>query len=325
MADTDTADKQSTKYALKDLWDEFCHSTGIHAVDKIKASSVKPFSIRGLLWVLAICSTTAFLIYNLIDELERYYSYPSVTKVTAKMTHFVEFPAVTICNRCTLNRTRLDVYPEVENYFFNISQELKRNISFSEPTADWFHKPLSLEWWRNVSMEGAKMLVSCSYGDVDFDCMSRFRPVFTTNGLCHSFNYNDPEIVKAWTAGEDANLVLNFNINQKDYTYRTNMAAGIKVLLHNPRLHPDASSTIVMASPGFSTYVALQKEEFLFLPRPYKAFGSQECIDTAKPKFVNPLKYYSPSPTTIASWSVSGSRPSMSVGVSAHQIHGRDA
>ncbi|XP_046544947.1 acid-sensing ion channel 4-A-like [Haliotis rubra] len=210
------------------------------------------------------------------------------------MTSFVEFPAVTICNRCTLNKTRLDVYPEVEKYFFNTSQELIRNLSFSEPTSDLFLKPLSLEWWRNVSMDGDEMFVTCSYGGVDFDCMSRFRPVFTTKGLCHTFNFNDTEIVKAWTAGDDANLVLIFNINQNDYTYRANMAAGIKVLLHNPRLHPDASPTVVMASPGFSTYVALRKEEFMFLPSPYKAFGSGECIDTTNPNFVNPLKYYSP-------------------------------
>ncbi|XP_067661126.1 acid-sensing ion channel 4-A-like [Haliotis asinina] len=294
LPDSATAEKQSTKYGLKDLWDEFCHSTGLHAVSKIKTPSAKPISIRGLMWMLAVCSTTAFLIYNLIDELETYYSYPTVTKVTTQMTSFVEFPAVTICNRCTLNKTRLDAYRGLEDYFFNTSQELNRNFSFPEPTSDLFHKPLSLEWWRNVSMDGDEMLVMCSFGGEDFECMSRFRPVFTTEGLCHTFNFNNSEIVKAWTAGDDANLILIFNIDQDVYTYKANMAAGIKVLLHHPRLHPDASSTVVMASPGFSTYVALQKQEFSFLPSPYKAFGSQECVDTTHPAFVNPLKYYSP-------------------------------
>lgn len=33
----------------------------------------------------------------------------------------------------------------------------------------------------------------------------------------------------------------------------------MQVLLHDPRVHPDASSTVVMSAPGFSTFVAMQK------------------------------------------------------------------
>ncbi|XP_071088517.1 acid-sensing ion channel 1A-like [Haliotis cracherodii] len=296
MTDTTTADarKHAPTYGLKDLWDEFSHSTGIHAVEKIKAPSINPFSVRGLMWTLAICTTTAFLIYNLIEELGNYYSYPIVTKVTSNIKHFIEFPAVTICNRCTLNKTRLDVYPEMEAYFANTSLQRNRNFTFPTPTSDVFQNPLSLEWWRNMSMEGSKMLVQCAFGGDNFDCMTEFRPVFTTQGLCHSYNFNVTEIVKVWTAGDDANLIVTFNIYQDDYTFRANMAAGIKVLLHHPRLHPEADPTVVMASPGFSTYVALQKKEYSFLPGPYMAFDDMECVDTTSTTFVNPLKYYSP-------------------------------
>ncbi|XP_048244171.1 acid-sensing ion channel 1A-like [Haliotis rufescens] len=339
------ADRRTPKYGLKDLWIEFSQSTGLHAVDKIKLPSMSPFSIRGLLWILAMCSTSAFLVYNLVGEIGNYYDYPTVTKVTPKIQNSIEFPAVTICNRCTLNKSRLDVYPDMMNYFFNSSMLRMKIISFSAPTSDVFQEPLSLEWWKNMSMEGSKMLSQCVFqGDI-FDCMTKFRPVFTKEGLCHTFNFNLSEMVKVWTAGEDANLVLSFNINQNDYTFRKNMAAGIKVitsslrqevlthklvpvldlplniganfrmdfrsqcnsvkwavrkscvymqvLLHDPRVHPDASSTVVMAAPGFSTFVAMQKFVYMYQPHPYTAFDDMKCVDTTSSKFVNPLKYYS--------------------------------
>ncbi|XP_046354227.2 acid-sensing ion channel 4-B-like [Haliotis rufescens] len=288
------ADRRSPKYGLKDLWIEFSQSTGLHAVDKVKPPSISPFSIRGLLWMLALCSSLAFLIYNLVGEIGNYYSYPTVTKVTPSIQSSIEFPAVTICNRCTLNNTRLGVYPEMEAYFFNVSFGRIQNISFSAPTSEVFQEPLSLEWWKNMSMEGSKMLYQCIFGGEIFDCMTRFRPVFTTEGLCHTFNYNASDIVKVRTAGEGANLIIIFKISQNDYTFRGNMAAGIKVSLHNPRLHPDASTTVVMAAPGFSTYVALQKTQYLYQPSPYTAFDDIKCVDTNSPEFVNPLKYYSP-------------------------------
>ncbi|XP_046563423.1 acid-sensing ion channel 1-like isoform X1 [Haliotis rubra] len=242
------ADPPSTVYGLKDLWIEFSQSTGLHAVDKIKPPSCSPFTIRGLAWILALCSTTGFLVYNLVGEIGTYYSYPTVTKITPQIKHAINFPAVTICNRCTFNNTRLEVYPEMENYFFNISQGRKRKDSFSHLTSDVFQKPLSLEWLQNMSMEGSKMLFNCVFGGDNFDCMTNFRPIFTHEGLCHTFNFNASKSV--FTAGDDANLIVTFNINQNDYTFIRNMAAGIKVFLHHPDVHPDASSTVVTAAPG---------------------------------------------------------------------------
>ncbi|XP_067661176.1 acid-sensing ion channel 1A-like [Haliotis asinina] len=286
------AGRRSPTYRLNDLWTEFRDSTGLHSVDKIKPPSVSPFSIRGSIWMIALCSTTAFLVYNLVDQIGNYYSYPTITKFTPKMMSVIDFPAVTICNRCTLNKTRLDVYPEMENYLFNRHNGSVDARSF--PVSDVFQDQLSVEWWNNMSMEGSKMLFSCAFGGVEFDCMTRFRPIFTSEGLCHTFNFNDSEIARVKKAGDSKNLVVLMNIYQDQYTFVANMAAGIKVFLHNPSVHPDASSTIVMAAPGFSTYVAMQKYEYFYQPQPYLAFGHMDCVDTTSPKFVNPLKYYSP-------------------------------
>ncbi|XP_067661119.1 acid-sensing ion channel 4-A-like [Haliotis asinina] len=283
------ATRRSTEYGLKDLWIEFSQTTGLHVVDKIKPPSCNPFSIRGLVWILALCSTTGFLVYNLVQEIGSYYSYPTVTKITPQIKHSLNFPAVTICNRCTFNNTRLDVYPDMETYFFNISLGRIRKNSFSHLTSDVFQKPVSLEWLRNMSMEGSKMLFKCVFGGDDFDCMTDFQPVFTYEGLCHTFNAS--KIVL--TPGDDANLIVTFNINQDDYTFTRNKAAGIKVFLHHPDVHPDASSTVLTASPGFSTHVAIQKTEFRYQPRPYMAFDDTDCLDTNSPDFVNPLRIYS--------------------------------
>ncbi|XP_046563359.1 acid-sensing ion channel 1A-like [Haliotis rubra] len=221
------ADRRSPKYRMKDLWIEFRDSTGLHGVDKIKPPSISPFSIRGSIWMIALCLTTAFLMYNLVDQIGDYYRYPTITKFTPRMVPFIDFPAVTICNRCTLNKTRLDVYPEMETYFFNRSIGLVNASSF--PVSDVFQEQLSLEWWRNMSMDGAEMLMSCVFGGVQFDCMSKFRPIFTTEGLCHTFNFNDSEIAQVKKAGDSKNLMVLMNTNQDHYTFVANMAAGIKV------------------------------------------------------------------------------------------------
>ncbi|XP_067660360.1 acid-sensing ion channel 2-like [Haliotis asinina] len=285
------ADQPLAEYGLIDLWIEFSQTTGLHAVDKIKPISCSPFSIRGLLWSLVLCSTTGFLVYNLVEEIGTYYSYPTVTKITPQIKHSIKFPAVTICNRCTFNNTRLDVYPEMENYFFNISRGKTRKDSFSHLTSDVFQKPVSLEWLKNMSMEGSKMLFKCVFGGDIFKCMTDFQPIFTYEGLCHTFNVNASKSV--FRAGDDANLIVIFNINQNDYTYINNMAAGIKVFLHHPDVHPDASSTVVTAAPGSSTYVAIQKLQYRYQTHPYMAFDDTACVDTNSLDFVNPLKFYS--------------------------------
>ncbi|XP_067661177.1 acid-sensing ion channel 4-B-like [Haliotis asinina] len=289
---TSDAHRASPAYGLKDLWIEFSQTTGLHAVDKIKLPSCNPFSVRGLVWILALCSTTGFLVYNLVTEIGTYYSYPTVTKITPQIKHSITFPAVTICNRCTFNNTRLDVYPEMENYFFNISQGMAGKDSFSHLTSEVFQGPLSIEWLKNMSMEGSEMLFKCVFGGDIFNCMTDFKPIFTYEGLCHTFNFNANKSV--FMPGDEANLIVTFNINQNDYTFIRNRAAGIKILLHHPDVNPDASSTVVTAAPGFSTYVAIQKFQYHYQPSPYMAFDDTACLDTNSPDFVNPLKNYSP-------------------------------
>ncbi|XP_046563382.1 acid-sensing ion channel 1A-like [Haliotis rubra] len=108
------------------------------------------------------------------------------------------------------------------------------------------------------------------------------------------FNFNDSEIAQVKKAGDSKNLMVLMNTNQDHYTFVANMAAGIKVFLHDPSVHPDAGSTIVMVASGFSTYVSMKKYEYVYQPLPYMAFDHVDCVDTTSPKFVNPLKYYSP-------------------------------
>ncbi|XP_046354088.2 acid-sensing ion channel 4-A-like isoform X1 [Haliotis rufescens] len=284
------------KYTLCSLWTEFSLTTGIHGFNKISPSG--RISYRGLLWILAISGATAFLIYNLVKEFGDYYSYPTATKVTNKVQSSIEFPAVTICNRCPLNKTRLNVNPHIESYF-QTSSLLKRfnkqgTFNFTDSRYSDLRQPLSLDWWTNMSMDGSSLLHECYFGGDNIDCATHFQPVFTDEGLCHTFNFNVSDIVNVNNAGNAANFIIIYNIAQRYYTYRENMAAGIKVLLHNPRHHPDANPTVVMAAPGFSTYVAMHKSEYVYLPDPYMAFDDTTCVDTTSTTFVNPLKHYSP-------------------------------
>ncbi|XP_067662931.1 acid-sensing ion channel 4-B-like isoform X1 [Haliotis asinina] len=297
MTRTEKTDAEvvAPNYKLRDLWAEFCQTTAIHGFNKITRRN-RRFTFRGVLWSVAVCGATAFLIFNLMSEIGDYYSFPIGTKVTNKIRSTIEFPAVTICNRCTLNRSRLMSYPDLEAYFrdASINERSSTVYNFADIVDGIMQQSQSLEWWTNMSMDASSLFNLCYFGGESIDCTSNFRPVFTDEGLCHTFNFNTSDIVNVKTSGNRANLIVNYDIGQRFYTFRENMAAGIKVLLHNSRHHPDANPTVVMAAPGFSTYVAMHKSEYVYLPHPYMAFDEMECVDTNRPDFVNPLKYYSP-------------------------------
>ncbi|XP_046544942.1 acid-sensing ion channel 4-B-like [Haliotis rubra] len=293
--ETNGAEAAPPNYTLCDLWTEFCQTTAIHGFNKISTPTCR-FTFRGILWTLAVCGATGFLIFNLMSEIGDYYSYPIATKVTNKIRNTIEFPAVTICNRCTLNKTRLASFPDLESYFRDSSLQQRSSgvYNFDDIDDGIMLQPLSLDWWTNMSMDASSLFHLCYFGGESIDCSSNFLPVFTDEGLCHTFNFNASDIVNVKNSGNGANLIINYNIAQQYYTFRENMAAGIKVLLHNSRHHPDANPTVVMAAPGFSTYVAMHKSEYVYLPDPYMAFDEMDCVDTNSPDFVNPLKYYSP-------------------------------
>ncbi|XP_046563384.1 acid-sensing ion channel 5-like [Haliotis rubra] len=198
-----------------------------------------------------------------MSEIGDYYSYPIATKVTNKIRNTIEFPAVTICNRCTLNKTRLASYPDLESYFRDSSLQQKSSgvYNFDDIDDGIMLQPLSLDWWTNMSMDASSLFHLCYFGGESIDCSSNFLPVFTNEGLCHTFNFNASDIVNVKNSGNGANLIINYNIAQQYYTFRENMAAGIK---------------------------------YVYLPDPYMAFDEMDCVDTNSPDFVNPLKYYSP-------------------------------
>ncbi|XP_046567981.1 acid-sensing ion channel 5-like, partial [Haliotis rubra] len=219
--ETNGAEAAPPNYTLCDLWTEFCQTTAIHGFNKISTPTCR-FTFRGILWTLAVCGATGFLIFNLMSEIGDYYSYPIATKVTNKIRNTIEFPAVTICNRCTLNKTRLASYPDLESYFRDSSLQQKTSdiYNFDDIDDGIMLQPLSLDWWTNMSMDASSLFHLCFFGGESIDCSSNFLPVFTDEGLCHTFNFNASDIVNVKNSGSGANLIINYNIAQQYYTFR---------------------------------------------------------------------------------------------------------
>ncbi|XP_041357504.1 acid-sensing ion channel 2-like [Gigantopelta aegis] len=289
------ADTKEDNVGVAELWKDFTQNTGFHAFNKLNPG--RRFNIRFILWSLVIMGMSAYLIYTVITELKNYYSYPQMTEFRVERKQEIEFPAVTICNQCPLNASAMGMDETLKNYFF-LSRthmgNLHGSINWTNTTTygDFYTSEHSVEWWKEKYGKLETLTKFCKFQGSYMPCKEIFKPVFTEVGLCYTFNGNVSNKRNVSLSGADNNLVVILMAEQHQYVYNQQFSAGYKILLHDPEDHPDSVTTGILAAPGFSTYVAMKKTTFNFLPSPFKAFGGTECVDTTSALFNNTLKHF---------------------------------
>ncbi|XP_046571310.1 acid-sensing ion channel 4-B-like, partial [Haliotis rubra] len=190
--------------------------------------------------------------YNISQELINYYSYPVITSTKVELREELPFPAVTFCNQSPFNLTAVkEADPYLENYFNSASLLGSFNgpVNWSDPGyGSTFSKRHSLDWWKKIFMNLSKSLEFCIMKNGW--CMEALKPVVTNMGNCATFNWNASDIAKVRVTGYDSNLIIFANIHHDKYVLGSQMAAGLRVILHDPRIHPDVATSSFLAAPG---------------------------------------------------------------------------
>ncbi|XP_067660435.1 amiloride-sensitive sodium channel subunit beta-like [Haliotis asinina] len=277
---------------IHSLWTEFAQTTGFHGVNKLV--SRRNVRLRCIWWTFAVLLMSAYMSYNLSRELMNYYRYPVITNTKVELREELPFPALTFCNQSPFNLTAVkEADPYLEHYFNSASLLGSFNgpINWSDPGyGSTFSKRHSLDWWKKIFMNPSQALVFCIMKNNW--CVEAFKPVVTNLGNCATFNWNASDVAKVKVTGFNNNLIIFANIHHDKYVLGSQMAAGLRVILHDSRIHPDVATSSFLAAPGTSTYAVIKRSTFQYLPAPYPSFGNRTCVDTSSPTFNNTLEYH---------------------------------
>ncbi|XP_046577775.1 acid-sensing ion channel 1A-like [Haliotis rubra] len=285
-----TSDNDDTD--VGSLWADFAHTTGFHGVNKLV--SRRNVRLRCIWWTFAVLLMSAYMSYNISRELMNYYRYPAITNTKVELREELPFPSVTFCNQSPFNLTAAkETDPYLEKYFFGISLlgSFYGPVNWSDPGyGSTFSERHSLDWWKKIFMKPTEILNLCIMKSNW--CMEALKPVVTNMGNCATFNWNASDIAKVKVTGFNNNLIIFANIHHEKYVLGSQMAAGLRVILHDPRIHPDIATSSFLAAPGASTYAAVKRSTFKYLPAPYQAFETASCVDTLSPTFNNTLEHH---------------------------------
>ncbi|XP_067663252.1 acid-sensing ion channel 5-like [Haliotis asinina] len=284
-----------TEEKIGSLWTDFTQNTGFHGVNKLTPG--RHYKIRCFSWTVAVLAMTAYMTYNITKELMNYYRYPVITNTKIEVVEELPFPAVTFCNLSPFNLTKIKaVDPYLEEYSTKMSMlgPLTGALNWSDPGyGSTFRTNHKQEWWENISMTLDRMFYMCVMNGVEqHPCTTAMKPVFTNLGRCATFNWNASDVAKVRLTGSDNNLIMYADTDQANYVHGSQLAAGIKVILHDPRVHPDLATSSFLAAPGTSTYASVLRSTYEYLPPPYQAFKNRTCLDTLSPSFNNTLQYF---------------------------------
>ncbi|XP_062584684.1 acid-sensing ion channel 1B-like [Saccostrea cucullata] len=207
------------------------------------------------------------------------------------MADAMEFPTVTICNYSPLNISKLQNFSDVYDIYRHIA--IGNKINISDPKYAVLHEPRNESWLEYTSYDLETMIFSFEFGG-KIESHKLWEKRKTDIGMCFTYNgpsTNPPKVSRL--TGSKKGLSMFVNLDQVNYVVGSNRGAGLQVAIHHRDVEPNIGDKSFFVSPGTVTYVPIRKSKHTYLPRPYKAFGTNYCTKTSDPDFRNPLKHYS--------------------------------
>ncbi|XP_061181219.1 acid-sensing ion channel 1A-like [Saccostrea echinata] len=236
--------------------------------------------------MLFLLTSLVSIVWFLIDEFRSYYSYPFLSKISLESFGRMQFPAVTICNMGSKNKSRSSKSQKDTDYWLSIStmaaftNEVDWNDSYYKENG--YFEPNSLKQELSMSMDVSKFILMSTFDFVDGQV---FEPTLTSLGVC--FTWNGDGNVTTKVSGSLYNLYVLLDIHRDLYEAGFISTAGVKVVVHEPGTVPDPINQGFVVAPGVSALAAVSKKRFTFLPYPFKAFADGYCLNTDAPDFVN--------------------------------------
>ncbi|XP_071950186.1 acid-sensing ion channel 1-like isoform X2 [Antedon mediterranea] len=276
---------------VKDVGDfqQLTGETSLHGIRFVGNKDIA--TIRRCIWTVLLVSSLSMLGFAVYSSITKYYQYNSSSAITTFPNDVITFPAVTLCN---YNQFRVSEMTERENSFF-----------FS----DYMDPSFNFTPYNDINFTATLLRISHRIEDMLINCSWQYRPCgpddFSTKtydlGVCYTFNGDSSNPLTTRNAGDTTGLILEIDINQTEYAYSANKAAGLKVLVHQQDEYPLVATFGFSVSPGFKTQVGLTGAQVVNLPHPYpsnctsralkytKAYTETNCINECKYRYITEI------------------------------------
>jgi len=267
---------------------EWSKSLTAHGFPKI--FNTKRYTVK-FLWFLALVASISYCIFNVYEEIVKYFHYEYTTHLETIVEIPSQFPAITLC---TINSLKTK---EAENLVMNIFKadygiDLNGNHSLS---------PLELiEKLDHVNMKARLRAFLPEYGDeqrrrLGFSLEDTLIECFYNHqvcshrdfvwsfsldyGNCYQFNTGfDADgkkvpIKESFKPGSQNGLQLMFFLGESKNRFSNKWSTGLKVFVHNQAFKMSKFEGINVKT-ATSTNIALRRSYEHTLPRPFS-----NCID----------------------------------------------
>ncbi|CAC5360797.1 unnamed protein product [Mytilus coruscus] len=225
---SDNSDKPE-QLTFANIWDDYIESTGFHAVNKIDFGRKHPLA-RTVFWIVLWLASASYLIYIVTTELSSYYRYPTITTVSLKYADKLQFPAITVCNLATKNRSMFGDDNRTEHYYLRITPmpAAATPINWSDPfySTEGFFNERTIEDFYNESKQLSQFIEFH-----EFDLKSNYlnySPVATDLGLCVRFNGDIPVTTAMYGGLYNLHVYIDLLLDN-DYYPESYVSSGLKV------------------------------------------------------------------------------------------------
>ena len=256
-------EKQHKKEFIKFLLKDVLYNSLAQAIIKI---ILTPYLIIKVFLGISVLVSTILTSYLVIQSIMTYLSYGVITTSRTIYENPASFPEVTFCN---VNwRTTQYAYEQkqLSKKFYTLASDEKKK--FAHNLSD-----ILIECWFNGN--------KCSVNDFVWTYDDKYKNCFTFNS---GVDANRRKIIskKSNLAGFHFGLELKVYVNIYEKLLKFNdFELGALVRIGNGSYFTDNSNNNIFLSPGFNTYVSLEREFKFMLPKPYS-----NCeIDSDTPMF----------------------------------------
>eukprot|EP00794_Sanderia_malayensis_P015926 gene15926-17527_t len=286
--------KQGKEETMAKNWDGFAHTSSVHG---LRYTSPDFNKTRRIAWTLFIATGLMILIGMTVQVVWEYYRYEVNTVVKMVSDKEVNFPAVTICNMNTMQKSKFTKVGKDPKYkqLLQLARILamadistaSSNMQFPSFTGKDIKDIYKIFGHTMDQFEQGGMLLNCTYRN-EVCNKSVFLPVLTHLGQCYTFNSgkdsNDSdksiEILKVSHPGSSFGLKLRMTVQASDYLLlpTQGFSTGWKMYIHDQGDLPLADIYGFSLSPGTHTLVSLKKTRIMNLEPPYTTACRKEPL-----------------------------------------------
>ncbi|XP_070552382.1 acid-sensing ion channel 1C-like [Ptychodera flava] len=213
----------------------------------------------------------------------KFLAFPVKTVVSMNYKTEISFPAITICNynhyrKSYVNGTRFEDWVRQRYPTFNFSDDeppVELDEDFLRINRTWFEISAAHDKWN--------MIYQCTFGRSKIPCdASNFTLTLTDFGVCYTFNggkESEDNVLHISNGGSEHGLRLRLFVEQFEYTYSENSAAGFKILAHRQNDVPMIRNFGFAIPPGTESLIGLKMIQEHNLPAPYVTRCSNEKLE----------------------------------------------